>query len=371
MYNLETEKVAKDLIYIISCGLNKTIPEKTKLQAMNLNAVFNLASKHMLSAMVAITLESAGIKNDLTSGAIIKTVRRDFFFEKAWKEISSELEQNKIWYMPLKGAVLKGYYPKVIMREYSDYDILFDEKRSDDVKSIMEQCGFETKLFDDCDQDVYERKPVCVFEMHRSLSNAQHTDVFYDYYQTVDSKLIKDSDNEFGYHFSDEDFYIFFLVHEYKHFIGAGTGLRSLADTYVLNKHYGDKLDKVYLSKELRKLGIYEFERDNRILAEKLFTGKELDEKEKELFNRYLFSDAYGNFKTRITNQGVDSSIISKIRYALKRITLPESFLRDKYPLFYKYKISRPFLYVYRLIRKAIKSPQALKSEIRELKNFK
>ena len=371
MDNLETEKVAKDLIYIISCGLNKTILEKAKLQAMNLNAVFNLASKHMLSSIVAVSLELAGIKNDLTSGAIIKTVRRDFFFEKAWKEISSELEQNKIWYMPLKGAVLKAYYPKTIMREYSDYDILFDEKRSDDVKSIMEKNGFETKLFDKCDQDVYERKPVCIFELHRSLSNARHTDVFYDYYKSINDKLIKDSDNEFGYHFSDEDFYLFFLVHENKHFMGAGTGLRSLVDTYVLNRYYGDTLDKEYLSKELKKLGIYEFERENRILAEKLFTGKELTEKEIELFNRYLYSDAYGNFKTRIANQGVDGSAISKIKYALKRMTLPESSLKDKYPLFYKYKILRPFLYVYRLLRKAINSPQALKSEMRELKNFK
>ena len=90
-----------------------------------------------------------------------------------------------------------------------------------------------------------------------------------------------------------------------------------------------------------------------------------------ELFNRYLYSDAYGNFKTRIKKRGVDGSFRSKAKYALKRLSLPERELKDRYPFYYKHKALRPFLYIKRLIKKAKKSPGALKSEIRELKNYK
>ena len=45
-----------------------------------------------------------------------------------------------------------------------------------------------------------------------------------EYYQDVKSHLILDEGSRYGYHFSDEDFYLYMLAHEYKHFSGSGTG---------------------------------------------------------------------------------------------------------------------------------------------------
>lgn len=39
-------------------------------------------------------------------------------------------------------------------------------------------------------------------------------------------------------HFSREDFYIYLVAHEYKHYFLGGTSLRSLADTYIYLKKY-------------------------------------------------------------------------------------------------------------------------------------
>ena len=371
MNTTELEKTANDLIFIISCGINGTSIDKARVQSMELAKVFKLASKHMLGSAVGMTLEMNGIKSELTAAAMVNAVRRDFFFEKAWSEISQKFEEEGIWYMPLKGAVIKSYYPKDAMREYSDYDILFDESRADDVRSIMEGLGFTTKSFGVSNDDVYNKLPVLNFELHRKLINSKHGDLFYDYSITINEKMKTDDSCIYRKYLSKEDSYIYFLVHEYKHFAGAGTGLRSLVDTYILNKEYNGNLDQPYLTKELKKLRLYEYERNNRNLANKLFTGKDLNNSEKELFERYLYSDAYGNFKMRIKNQGVDGSIRSKIKYAIKRLTLSERLLREKYPFFYKHKMFRPFLYIFRLIKKAKNNPVTLKSEIRDLKNYK
>lgn len=112
MPNNSIERTAKELIYILSCGIDQTEPDKERVDQMDLDVVFELASKHMLKSAVAVSLESAGVKNELTASAIVNSVRRDCFFEKAWSEISEKLEAAGILYLPLKGAVLKDYYSK-------------------------------------------------------------------------------------------------------------------------------------------------------------------------------------------------------------------------------------------------------------------
>ena len=55
------------------------------------------------------------------------------------------------------------------MREMSDHDILLDRTKAQNVKKIMESLGFSTKNFGRGTHDVYYRKPLCNFEMHRDL----------------------------------------------------------------------------------------------------------------------------------------------------------------------------------------------------------
>ena len=47
------------------------------------------------------------------------------------------------------------------------------------------------------------------------------------------SRLIKDAGNNYGYHFSPEDFYMYMTAHEYKHYSSEGTLLRSLFDIFL------------------------------------------------------------------------------------------------------------------------------------------
>ena len=120
-------------------------------------------------------------------------------------QLFERLEADQIWYMPLKGSLLKDLYPRYGMRQMSDNDILFDSSRAEDVRQIMESMGFTTKHFGHGNHDVYFKKPESNFEMHTSIID--HNDErFFEYYRNVKDRLIKDEGNDYGYHFSDEGF---------------------------------------------------------------------------------------------------------------------------------------------------------------------
>ena len=144
--------------------------------------------------------------------------------------ILEKLEEAGIWYMPLKGSVLKDLYPRYGMRQMADNDILIDASRAEDVKSIMQSLGFTTECFGMSNHDIYHKPPVSNFEIHTALFGLSHEEKIYVYYRDVNSRLIKDEGKRCGWHFTPEDFYVYITAHEYKHFSGGGTGLRSFLD---------------------------------------------------------------------------------------------------------------------------------------------
>lgn len=369
MTSHEYKQNAYYLLYLIRCVLHEQAPAKEKLGKMDLSGVFAVAKAHSLTAMAAYALESAGVVEHDFKQERMKAIRKNVSFDFERQAVLAEFESAGIWYCPLKGCIIKDWYPEIGMREMADNDILVDGSKMSEVREIMERLEFETKVFGKSHQDVYEKEPVYNFEIHSTLLEPKHGDTLYNYYKNIKPKLIKDEDSNYGYHFSDEDFYIYFVAHEYKHFMEAGTGLRSLVDTFVIGKHFGDSLDKEYISRELRRLGMYEYETENRALVEKLFDGEELSEREKKLLEIYITSGTYGSFQVRMSQQGLDGSTRSTVKYVLERLSLPEQELKEFHPFFYRHKALRPILYTKRLIAKSLDGTGALKRELKVLGN--
>ena len=116
-------------------------------------------------------------------------MRKTVFFANAWEEIKPKLEAADIWYKPLKGAILKDFYPKFGMREFSDYDILFDASREEEMKNIMEGLGFTTEKYDASHHDIYHKAPVLNFEMHTKLAPLGENDQVREYYSHIEDRL--------------------------------------------------------------------------------------------------------------------------------------------------------------------------------------
>jgi len=72
------------------------------------------------------------------------------------------------------------------------------------------------------------------------------------YYEEIKQRLVKDSENEYGYHFSDEDFYIYLLLHGYKHFSNYGNGIGFLTDIFVFLQKKNNSWIRLMSVKNLR-----------------------------------------------------------------------------------------------------------------------
>ena len=359
----------QNLIYLISCAANGVKPDPERVAGMDMDAIYTLASRHMLAATVAPALKAAGIQDKRFAKALEHSALKNSTMDMEMDALFAELDAAGIWHMPLKGIVLQHLYPIYGMRQMSDHDILFDANRAKDVKSIMEGLGFSAEYFGTGNHDVYHKEPVINFEMHRELFGSSQ-EKLYEYYKDVEKRLLG---NGYEKYLSPEDFYLYVTAHEYKHYTGNGTGLRSVVDTYVYLQK--TKLDMDYVTAEAEKLGMVEFEAANRSLAQHLFSGGKLTEADRQMLEYILSSGVYGTFAHWVENT-MSKHGWGKIGYALNRFFVPVSrknkdyaAYAGRYPLFYKYKILLPLLPFYRTFR-AMKAGR-FQAEAKAIKNAK
>ena len=362
-----------DVIYLCRCAVNDIIPEKKKIDQMNLVYLFSAAQKHSLSAIVAYSLEKAGIKDHNFQQAKAKSIRKVTVMEIDKELLFQRMETEGIWYMPLKGAVIKDFYPSLGTRQMSDFDILFDSKYARQVHDILLSLGFNCEHLGKSNHDVYFKQPVSNFEMHTSLFNKTHKSEIYNYYKSVKDRLIKDEDNDYGYHFSVDDLYIYLTAHEYKHFHKGGTGVRSLLDTYVIRKKFGDELNEEYIRTECLKLDISDFEQKNRQLAMKLFGKGTLTEKDKKILDYIIFSGTYGTLKNHLENnvKKYGGGKKAKLKVILRNLFFPMEFVEERYPIVYRHKILLPGLFLYRIVKAVTVKRKETWSKIKILNKIK
>jgi len=340
------------LVYLLACAVNGVVPDADLVKELDLPALYRAASRHMLASAVGVALELAGIHDADFERARNYAIRRAALMSADMAAVAQRLQAEGIWYAPLKGAVLQHLYPVYGMREMCDHDILVDAGRADDVREIMEDLGFSTKYFRIGNHDVYFKKPISNFEMHRALFGAAVDEGLLEYYRGLESRLLGDGCEK---HFCPEDFYLYLCAHEYKHYVVSGTGLRSLLDIYVYLREVD--LDRGYVVAEAEKMGIADFEEANRSLALRLFSGQQLSSADWEMLGYILSSGVYGTIGNHVENTMAKNGY-GKIRYALARFFVPvsrknkeyESFA-SRYPVFYEHKVLLPLLPFYRTIR--------------------
>lgn len=336
-----------DLIYYLSCAVNLIAPDSATVGRTDLDGLFNEAKSHSICSAVCMALELAGMRPPIFEEAKNKAVRKTVLFDVEREKLLERFESRGIWYMPLKGILIKELYPKMGMREMADNDILYDRKREKEARAVMTENGYTLKDFDVENHDVYTKPPVLNFELHTGLFTKSFNERIYNYYKDPMNLMIKDEGNGFGYHLSDNEFYIYMTAHEYKHFICDGTGIRSLLDCYVYLKAKSEDLDFEYIEQQLEKLGIAGYERNRRELSLKIFAPGDpcLSEDEEKLLDQYLHFGTYGSFEhrvdKRIKEQYQKSGKRSKWQYMLRRIfpdpetmSMEVSFVK-RYPVLY------------------------------------
>ena len=380
-------RTSEQLLYLMACALQGVSAREEVLADADLKQLLIMARKHSVASMVCMALEKTAIfanADEATKKQWIdaknKAIRKNMLLDAERKTILHELETQGIWYMPLKGSILKDWYPKPGMREMADNDILFDASKRKEVKAIFQGRGYTVKGYNKSNHDEYEKPPIYNFEMHVELYHKIY-DTFNEKYADVKQRLIPDAEVPYRFHFTPEDFYVFVITHAYKHYSSSGTGIRTLADIYIMNQKLGGTMNWEYVDSELRGLGIFSYERESRELAQKVFgiaelpTEANLSEAEQQMLAYYLGASTYGTIENRTLNQmqklqpdGGAITAHTKRKYLLSRIFPGREWCEAYAPTVYKYPVLLPFFWVWRLAVKGVKRRTIVKQELEAIK---
>ena len=288
-------------------------------------------------------------------------VKKAILFEQERKAILDILDAKGIAYCPLKGIIISRLYPRYGSREFADNDILYDQRHMNEVKDIMVNRGYMVKYIGTGAHDSYLKEPCFNFEFHRILFEEETG--LYHYFSNIWDSLIKDEDNSYGYHLSNEDFYLHFIGHFYKHYKGAGAGIRFFVDKYLIDTKM--TLNQEYIIPKLKEYGLYEFDQEITKLTDILFNK---DMKEMSIHKMsYIFSGTvYGLAENRINN---DISKMGRLKYFFYRIFMPMPRMKSQYPILKTCPFLLPLMYIYRFFH-IILTPEKTKRLIKEIKAF-
>ena len=372
----------KLIIYLISCALAGKKPDVALIDTSLLGAVERVAERHSLSAIVGYSLEMVGLASPELVEQKNMAIKKIMLLDAERRAILAECDKRGIRYMPLKGVIMKELYPYIGLRQMSDNDILVDEQNRAELRDIMVFRGYYVYMYNDGNHDVYTKQPVYNYEIHVSLFGDDFNTEFKEYFSTAFDEGIKAPDS-CSYSMTDDYYYVYFKAHEYKHWRGGGTGLRSLVDTYVFLKSKQNSINEGKIKAELTKLGIYDYEQRVRALSLKLFdptfaeenlTTEMLTDDEAYFLDDFLIHGTYGSARKMTENSiekireqsGKRGLGGAKIKYILGRLFPPAEAYKTSYPLAYKYRILIPFVVIKRILAMIFVRP---KTSMRTLRN--
>ena len=395
-------------------------------EANNIGRFYYIAKKHNLVSLMEQAMEKMGFESDSDIWKRWLKEKNQLIYKSVLMDVEREaiqdfFEENNIWYMLLKGMVIRKYYPAPELREMADNDILFDNKYSKEVYDFMTARGYKSDDYNKGYHDEYLKPPAYNFEMHRQLVSSKERPKWYEYYKDVKSILINDANGKNQFYFSDNDFYVYFIVHTYKHFLNSGMGLRTVLDVYLYLNNLQDKLDFDYIEEQLKKLDAYDFEQTFRSLAFKMFgeNAKEgnaaadelqdsfdakeqdmlresfdakkqdklcgsfdakeqdkwwnsFDDKEHDMLSYILDAGTYGNLENSVAHKmgytkGEKKNASDKAKYIFRRLFPSMDTIEEFFPFFYKHKWAIPFLYIYRIGKMPFTRRKKVAGELREV----
>lgn len=362
------------LLYLTRCALrgeDAQMPE-----GVDMERLLALAKDQSMNALAAHPLRKA-----LEAEAFLpwkksmeKAMRKNILLDAERRSLCAEMEKRGIWYMCLKGSVLKDLYPTMDMRQMSDQDILYDEKRREEVRELFLARGYrQEEGKEDSHHDTYHKEPVYNIEMHHTLIEEGDDILMAKYYRDIKTRLIQDRPDGFAYHFTDEDFYVYMTAHAYRHYVERGIGIRALADIYVYDSKKPD-LDWTYIEAECARLGMKDYEAVSRSLSRKLFADDavpELTPQERDLLIYSFDAGTHGseagfiNHELKQMGKGGRISFWTKVRFLFRRLFPSLEWMMQKNKKLRKHPWMIPFAWIGRLFRGAFRRRDHTVKELR------
>ena len=346
----DVRKILFGLLRFEICGTPITEDVKAAVNKETLTALYKLSKMHDIAHLLADALHKNGLHGvdketyELFNRQHQLAVYRHEQIDYEYKRICETLENAKIPFMPLKGSIIKEYYPEPWMRTSSDIDVLVHPEHLGAAESVLKK------------ELNYERTGEFTHDISLGSESGVHIELHYTlieerYYKLSARVLsgvwnfatpIKEGSSQYA--MTNEMFYFYHFAHMAKHFGHCGgSGIRSVIDVYLLRKKWTFDEEKLSLLMEKGKLTTFV------AVAEKLariwFEEEAYDELSLDTETYLLRGGVYGTFENHVTAQAEKKG---KGRYIFSRIFEPYGVMLSKYPKLQKHKWLYPFYQVKR-----------------------
>ena len=327
------------------------LPEayKQPLTEEVLASLYTLADKHDLAHVVAGALYRNRLlpKGSDTAGkfqrAQVMALYRYTKLEHEYKQITQVLRDAEIPYIPLKGVIIRPFYPQPHLRTSCDIDILVHRE---DLEKAAER--LTTVLNYTWDKEIHYHD-ISLFspsgfhlELHFSINeNRESMDQLLAQVWKYSKPI---SEGSFEYRQTPEFFMFHQIAHMAYHFLSGGCGIRPLVDLYLLRQKMPYDEALVQALCDQCDIGIF-YERVKE-LSEIWFGDLSHNALTLQMEAYVIHGGVYGNLDNSVAVKRTRSS--SGFSYVMSRIFMPYELLKTKYAVLNKHKWLYPFMTVRR-----------------------
>ena len=309
-----------------------------------------IAKKHDLSHLFALGLDQNKLLKKcqaVSQKDIIKAVYRYEQLNYELGNLCKSLEEAKIDFMPLKGSVIRKYYPEPWMRTSCDIDILVHESDLEKATEyLVENLGYAYDRKGAHDVSLFLEKRLHL-ELHYTLIGdgvaKSSCEVLKDVWKSAFLRIGK----KHWYEMTDEMFYFYHVAHMAKHFEEGGCGIRPFIDLCILDNI--ENKDQNKRNELLQQGDLLRFAEIARLLSRVWFDDAAHTETTKQMEQYILRGGVYGTKENRIAVQQQKKG--GRIKYALSKIFIPYDVIKFHYPILQKHKWLTPFMEVRRWLK--------------------
>ena len=329
------------------CGMKLTEEECGQYVPEQLPELLKIADKHDLAHLLILGLKQNKLmsKEDRSNEKhILNAVFRYEWLQHAFDNLCNALEKEQIPFIPLKGSVIRAFYPEPWMRTSCDIDVLIHKADLEKaISGLTEKYGYEFR-----EKGWHDVSLFAPGKIHIEL----HYDLVEDFFELEASNVLKrvwdmvtvKDKCTFWYEMPDDLFYLYHVTHMAKHFVSGGCGIRPFLDLWILdNLQDADKEKRDIL---LKRGKLLEFTNAARKLSQIWFNNAEYDQISRQIENYILRGGIYGNQANRIVLQQQKKG--GRLKYLLSKVFIPYDIIKYHYPILQEYRWLLPVMEVLR-----------------------
>ena len=160
------------------------VPTETDISPEDWYAIIKIAEEQNLISILYRAVRISGLKvpdEILTriKAGFFQDIRLDRLQNTELTQLFAAFEDQGVDYLPIKGAVMKKYYPGSVYRCMSDADIFIREDQYGIISGIMKNAGYS--FLDESEHEFRWKKSGFLIEFHKQAMSYYYADVV-DYF---------------------------------------------------------------------------------------------------------------------------------------------------------------------------------------------